>query len=84
MGYNDDWKDDDISKPENPNAFPRPYSYDETEAFHYLAHPGMSLRDWFAGQALIGLLSRASGEDPHKAPGLAFKLADDMLAERDK
>ena len=47
------------------------------------AETGMSLRDWFAGQALAGLLAHASGEDPHKAPGMAWKLADDMIAARE-
>lgn len=41
--------------------------------------PGMTLRDWFAGQALSGLLAHASGEDPHKAPKFAYVLADAML-----
>lgn len=46
-------------------------------------YSGMSLRDWFAGQALVGLLAHASGEDPHKAPELACKLADAMLKARE-
>lgn len=40
---------------------------------------GMTLRDWFAGQALSGLLAHASGEDPHKAPEMAFIIADAMI-----
>lgn len=48
---------------------------------------GMSLRDWFAGQALVGLMSNwfreanMGGED---IAGLAYGVADDMLAERAK
>lgn len=45
--------------------------------------PGMTLRDYFAGQALTGLLAHASGEDPGKSPSMAYKLADAMLAERE-
>lgn len=57
---------------------------------------GMSLRDWFAGQALAGLLSRvplypspARAEQPvtdyadvHGIVRLAMQSADLMLAER--
>lgn len=48
-------------------------------------YPGMSLRDWFAGQALQG----ARWEDgtimyPVRAAQYAYQLADAMLAERAK
>jgi len=58
---------------------------------------GMSLRDWFAGQALIGMLhngfaprqflgSRApeGPQPPREYPAIAYALADAMLAERSK
>lgn len=61
----------------DPLAFPRPGF--ETPAGY---EDGMSLRDWFAGQALIGLLAHASGEAPHKAPEMAWKLADMMMEQR--
>lgn len=72
---------DPIGKPKDtsPSAFPLAVQPD----FQF-AEPGMSLRDWFAGQALAGLLAHASGDDPHKAPGYAYALADKMLAERSK
>lgn len=46
---------------------------------------GMSLRDWFAGQALTAIISQrtfgiATGIDSE----LAYKYADAMLAERKK
>ena len=51
--------------------------------------PGMSLRDWFAGQAMVGLMS-ASGMRPsnldefeHMATRL-YQVADAMLIERAK
>jgi len=56
------------------------------------AFPGMSLRDYFAGQALAGLL--AMPREPLKVPTLdaglevfalsAYRMADAMLAEREK
>lgn len=48
----------------------------------------MSLRDWFAGQALIGLLSVLSSPEPGpkiflaEFAGHAYDLADAMLEER--
>lgn len=51
-------------------------------------HPGMSLRDWFAGQAMTGWLASYSPEDmapvPEKVAKFFYSLADAMLAEREK
>ena len=41
-----------------------------------------TLRDYFAGQCVAGLLAHASGEDPVKSPEEAYKLADLMLIQR--
>lgn len=56
--------------------------------------PGMSLRDWFAGQALRVADNaardcvKAGAVEPHKAPQLiaefAYDIADAMLAAREK
>lgn len=43
---------------------------------------GMSLRDYFASQALAGLLAHPSGEMPEPVVVLAYRLADKMLVER--
>ena len=48
---------------------------------------GMSLRDWFAGQALAGLLASEGGSDCgfYTAPAAAaraYDIADAMLAAR--
>lgn len=43
---------------------------------------GMSLRDYFAGQALAGLLANIPGDSRSVAVGLAYRLADEMLIER--
>ena len=58
-------------------------------------HLGMSLRDWFAGQALAGLWAHMTGttketvgceiqEIPARLANAAYKQADAMLAERAK
>jgi len=45
--------------------------------------PGMTLRDWFAAQALTGYLANC-GEDPSplRCAAFAYELADAMLAVR--
>jgi hypothetical protein len=59
-----------------------------------VAAPGISLRDWFAGQALIGLTQLAAQDEhfmrgeygPQVAYGVAkacYVMADAMLRERD-
>ena len=72
-----------MSAPDNPPAFPvfAPGSLAE--------HPGMSLRDWFAGQALatvIQAMQREAAWDPERALTLAAKgaylVADAMLIAR--
>jgi hypothetical protein len=47
---------------------------------------GMTLRDYFAGQALIGILSSPKRETNEIKPCVrnAYKLADAMLDVRDK
>lgn len=53
---------------------------------------GLSIRDWFAGQALAGWLATygdvvshpAATGDQEQAAFLSYKIADAMLAERSK
>lgn len=48
---------------------------------------GMSLRDYFAGQAIEGLLGKYSlnkPEDQETITRMAYQLSDAMLAERNK
>lgn len=49
--------------------------------------PGMTLRDWFAGQALVGMMAYRSAGGPVIAAlhaSAAYEIADAMLAERAK
>lgn len=55
------------------------------------ANPGMSLRDWFAGQALPGCMLRCAASekaDGETVEGMfsrrAYEVADAMLKERKK
>lgn len=74
-----------MSKPENPQAFP--VESDITQ------HPGMTLRDYFAGQALVVYIGRNSNYTlaGHQSPAwpeeiakACYEMADAMLAERSK
>jgi hypothetical protein len=49
------------------------------------AAPEITLRDWFAGQALVGLISSEYREFYEQATAFdAYEIADAMLAERAK
>ena len=65
-------------KPDNPQAFP-------TSSIDGFTQDGMTLRDYFAGQALAGLCSRTmdvSWFDQHGAKGV-YGIADAMLKARE-
>lgn len=48
-------------------------------------HGGMSLRDWFAGQALVGIYAREGpGVNLKKDAAWFYEIADAMLAARQK
>lgn len=60
-------------------AFPHPNgANDATVQVSYL---GMSLRDWFAGNALANQYAQHEG-DPNKVAEWAFHIADAMIATR--
>lgn len=85
-----------MSKPENPPAFPvkvrRNTSSDPFATQREFQLEGMSLRDWFAGQALAGLLTAhhtaisypVTDEFTATAALVAGQFADAMLSEREK
>lgn len=74
----------------NIPAFPRPISHDDPREARAEAFPeqeGMSLRDWFAGQAIQGLIASndaEAGDRVEELPAYAYSIADAMLAERKK
>jgi hypothetical protein len=61
---------------ENSLAFP-------SKGTQHVAYDGMTLRDWFAGQALIGLLGEGRWAEKILAEH-AYRTADAMLAERER
>jgi hypothetical protein len=72
-----------MSEIDNPPAFP------STRITGQANIAGMSLRDWFAGQALAGILAGnhpiTRGEAPTEdCAAAAYTMADAMLAERKK
>lgn len=83
-----------MSKETGGPAFPRiaPTGYvkdDPDELFWERQRNGMTLRDWFAGQALKGIISakihEEKGEDGVRlATELAFRFADAMLRQRER
>ena len=75
-----------------PPAFPRPLSNDDHEnpCNFVPEQDGMSLRDWFAGQALLGVSKLAVEENFVDATAdgfiadVCFGLADAMMRAREK
>lgn len=66
-------------------AFPQPVTVGPSDDM-YPAYPGMTLRDWFAGQALAGYF--AAPHTPHRnaqdCAAYMYAVADAMIAERSK
>lgn len=76
---------EDTKTDESAPAFPQNA---ETGNMEYWKH-GMSLRDWFAGQALIavGVMQanpRAAGGTAEQFARTAYEFADALLKERSK
>lgn len=64
-------------------AFPIPDVVTASEQLWESGAPGMSLRDWFAGQALAGLLAKTVTNCPDAPVAIrAYGLADAMLRAR--
>lgn len=74
-----------VPAPDGGPAYPQPLAADGLGRIEYTEVEGMSLRDWFAGQAIIGLLSDSERHGHLKEYAeIAYELADFMLAEREK
>jgi hypothetical protein len=69
-------------KPEDvPSAFPYWHSHEQAG----VGHSGMTIRDWFAGQALMGMCASPTMQATNEQHALvSYALADSMLAEREK
>jgi len=68
-------------KEKGASAFPYTYTRgDSVRGFTTTVIPGMDLRDYFAGQALVGILSCYGVGDENAKD--AYVIADAMLAER--
>ena len=66
-------------------AFPQTFRGDEARAAVDYGLGGMTLRDWFAGQALNGMLANQNREYDFGGAGKdAYAFADAMIAERKK
>lgn len=65
----------------NPTAFPLKHADDKF-------NPGMTLRDYFAGQIITGVVSNASVWNDITSLGesaeFAYEIADKLLIERQK
>lgn len=62
-------------------AFPQSVMNDEGEIYYFHDWHGMSLRDYFAAQAMQGIQSRVNWSVESIAE-LAYKQADEMLKMR--
>ena len=76
---------------DNPSAFPHDLLRDDDAYPTHDASPGMTLRDYFAGQALAGMLAHGTRYKPREGADRnwhvaiadeAYELADAMLAAR--
>jgi len=65
-------------------AFPSEQGHTPFGTWNQTYESGMTLRDWFAGQALIGIATNPGGLDTDTGEwaSLAYHVADKMLAER--
>ena len=63
-------------------AFPVP-SYVDAEGYTVNPESGMTLRDWFAGQALAGILAESASGSEEGIASVAYAMADAMLKARE-
>jgi len=68
----------------NEPAFPVGIPADANSKHPKYIQVGMTIRQWFAGQALIGLLHRDGYNKWEYLANDAYAVADAMLAERAK
>jgi hypothetical protein len=79
---------DGSSDPYEPPVYAYPHSHLDTwhrdgmcqHVAWKTSSPGMTLRDWFAGHALAGMIAEGKWRDAAQA---AYQLADEMLKARE-
>ena len=71
----------DRKKPDNPPAFPTDHEFRDDGVGRVRRRGGMTLRDYFAGQAIIGCGAAESFPD---VGAWAYKVADALIRERAK
>lgn len=70
---------DDTKRNDGGQAFPR------TPTDLYDGHAGMTLRQWYMGQAMVGLIANPNnGGTPAQVAKICAAVADAMLDEDDK
>lgn len=70
-----------MSKINTGSSYEGPYQWSIPVA------PPITLREWFAGQALAGLMANKSNPliyEPTQDAAYCYKIADAMLAQREK
>lgn len=61
--------------------------HQDGDGYHYLrlnGSPGMSLRDWFAGQWIVGAAAYWSSTPLEMRASEAYRMADAMLKAREQ
>jgi hypothetical protein len=75
----------DLREKQNYSAFPHDeVKLDDAGLLFIPASPGMTLRDWFAGMALQGLIMRDQVISTQTAGNKSYDFADAMLEARQK
>jgi hypothetical protein len=71
----------DVDREGGP-AFPQTWSLRSTEFGDQLSWPGISMRDYFAAAALIGLVEIEGGGHARDSAQTAYRIADAMIEAR--
>jgi hypothetical protein len=84
----------DVIADDGGPAYPGEQGHTPGGTWNQTWNPGMTLRDWFAGQVLVGLLASEGPDFAYKGSdsvtreelvaSFAYKQAEAMLAERRK
>lgn len=79
------WREKEMDKLKDGRAFPHEFDGRDGSWFQ----EGMTLRDYFAGQALAGIVTlqptgKSASTNRSACAVASYQLADEMLAERDK